>query len=119
MPRILNDPVQRDAARRLRRDMTNAERVLWAALRHDALGVRFRRQHPIGRYVADFACVEAKLVVEIDGGQHGCTLDAERDAAMQRLGWMVLRYWNNEVLENRDGMLADIARVARGRTGAR
>lgn len=99
---------QHDAARRLRGDPTQAERVLWRALRHDALGVRFRRQHPITPYVADFACVSARLVVEVDGGQHGGDTDAARDAAMIAAGWRVLRFWNNEVMANTDGVVRRI-----------
>jgi very-short-patch-repair endonuclease len=90
-------------ARRLRVEPTQAERVLWRALRHDALGVRFRRQHPISPYFADFACPSARLVVEVDGGQHGGRDDAVRDAAMRAAGWRVLRFWNIDVLENTEG----------------
>jgi very-short-patch-repair endonuclease len=111
MPRTLLDPLLRDSARRLRRDATEAERLLWRALRGEALGVRFRRQHPIGGAIADFACVEVHVVVEVDGGQHGGDADAERDAMMAAAGWRVLRYWNNEVIENLVGVVADIARV--------
>jgi primosomal protein N' (replication factor Y) len=98
----------RDRARTLRGDMTPAERTLWRAIRLDALGVTFRRQHAIRPYIADFACVELRLVVEVDGGQHGDARDAERDATMRDAGWIVLRFWNNEVTENRDGVLQRI-----------
>jgi very-short-patch-repair endonuclease len=111
MPRTLLDPLLRDVARRLRRDSTEAERRLWRAIRGSALGVGFRRQHPIGSAIADFACVEGRLVVGLDGGQHGGAADGERDAGMRAAGWRVLRYWNNEVIENLEGVLADIARV--------
>ncbi len=115
MPRTLLDPLLRDSARRLRRDATGAERVLWRAIRGEALGVRFRRQNPIGGAIADFACVELRLVVEVDGGQHCGEADAARDSGMHAAGWRVLRYWNNEVMENLDGVLADITRVVRDR----
>ncbi len=115
MRHTLRDPMQRDAARRLRRDATEAEKRLWRTLRREALGVAFRRQHPIGGAVADFACLEAMLVVEVDGGQHGGEDDAQRDAVMRAAGWCVLRYWNNEVLENLDGVVADIARASKER----
>jgi very-short-patch-repair endonuclease len=105
----------RDAARRLRRDATVAERKMWRALRGDALGATFRRQHPIGAYIVDFACIEARIVVEVDGGQHGGKSDAVRDESLSAAGWRVLRYWNNEVLENLDGVLADIARAFKTR----
>jgi very-short-patch-repair endonuclease len=111
MPRTLLDLLLRDAARRLRRDPTEAEHKLWRAIRGSALGVGFRRQHPIGSAIADFACVEGRLVVELDGGQHGGAADGERDAAMQAAGWRVLRYWNNEVIENLEGVLADILKA--------
>ena len=93
-----------DRARRLRRDSTDAERALWHAVRRGALGATFRRQHPIPPYVADFACVEARLVVELDGGAR----DAMRDAAMRAAGWRVLRFWSDEALRNRDGVLMRI-----------
>jgi primosomal protein N' (replication factor Y) len=97
-----------DRARRLRRDSTDAERALWHALRRNALGAGFRRQHPIPPYVADFACVAARIVVEVDGGQHGGHRDARRDEAMRAAGWRVLRFWNDEVLRNTEGVLTRI-----------
>jgi very-short-patch-repair endonuclease len=111
----MRDPGPRDIARRLRRDATRAERVLWRHLRGDALGVTFRRQHPVPPYVADFACLEARLIVEVDGGQHGGARDAIRDSALQAAGWRVLRYWNNDVLTHGEGVVEEIARVARER----
>ena len=101
----------RDRARTLRRDMTPAERKLWRAIRLDALSVTFRRQHAIAPWIADFACVELRLVVEVDGGQHGDARDAARDAAMREAGWHVLRFWNNEVTENLTGVLQRIGAV--------
>jgi very-short-patch-repair endonuclease len=111
MPRIINDPMIRDYARKLRADATKAEKRLWRALRGETLGVRFRRQHPVGGDIADFACVELRIVVELDGGQHGGEADAARDTSMRAAGWRVLRYWNNDVMDSFDGVLADIARV--------
>jgi very-short-patch-repair endonuclease len=111
VPRILNDPTIRDYARKLRADATEAEKRLWRALRGEALGIRFRRQHPIGGDIADFACVELRIVIELDGGQHGGDADRARDTTMRAAGWRVLRYWNNDVVDNFDGMLADIMRV--------
>ncbi|TVR97492.1 MAG: endonuclease domain-containing protein [Rhodospirillales bacterium] len=96
-------------ARRLRRDGTDAERRLWRHLRNRGLdGHKFRRQHPIAGFVADFACVEARLVVEVDGGQHGGAADARRTAALHRHGFTVLRFWNNEVLVNTEGVIETI-----------
>jgi very-short-patch-repair endonuclease len=97
-------------ARDLRRDMTEVERVLWHQLRQGQLGWRFRRQHPIPPYVVDFACIEARLVVECDGGQHAREGEHEaRDQRLRRQGWRVLRFWNNDILENRAGVLEVIA----------
>ncbi|SUS06050.1 conserved hypothetical protein [uncultured Defluviicoccus sp.] len=94
--------------------MTEAERKLWAKLRSRSLsGAKFRRQVPIGSFVADFASIEVGLAIEIDGGQHAsaATADAARSAVLAAAGFRVLRFWNNEVLVNTDGVLATIARV--------
>jgi len=94
-------------SRRLRRRSTDAESHLWYSLRDRRLGgFKFRRQHPIGRYFADFACVERNVVVELDGAQHcGSEYDVRRDAMMRRLGWRVLRYSDRDVLLNATGVL--------------
>jgi very-short-patch-repair endonuclease len=99
-------------ARRLRRDATDAERRLWQALRERLPGWKFRRQHPIGPHIADFACPACKLAIEIDGGQHAhqAGADATRTAALAAAGYRVVRFWNNEVLENAEGVLEAIAR---------
>ncbi|WP_375203781.1 endonuclease domain-containing protein [Hyphococcus sp.] len=104
-------------ARTLRQTMPEAERRLWARLRNRGLGgFRFRRQHTVGPYVADFACVEARLVIECDGEQHGfpdaLKRDAARDEFMKKQGWIVLRFWNNEVYDNMDGVLEKILETA-------
>ncbi|MBI3901939.1 MAG: endonuclease domain-containing protein [Nitrosomonadales bacterium] len=98
-------------ARSLRHDMTDAERLLWRALRGKQLnGQRFRRQHPIGQYIADFACIEQQIVVELDGGRHQEQLayDEQRTTFLRLHGWQVLRFWNNDVLNNLDGVLSTI-----------
>jgi very-short-patch-repair endonuclease len=97
-------------ARRLRRDMTDAERLLWRHLRAGQLGVKFRCQMWLGGFIADFASVAAKLVVEVDGGQHDQDRekDERRARAMARLGYRTLRFWNNDVLENIDGVVTTI-----------
>jgi very-short-patch-repair endonuclease len=98
-------------ARRLRRDRTEAESKLWRHLRNRQLeGAKFRFQSPVGHYVADFLCKDAKLIIELDGGQHG--IEIERDAARTRMleaaGYRVMRFWNNDVLANTEGVLAEI-----------
>jgi very-short-patch-repair endonuclease len=105
-------------ARRLRRDGTGAERLLWSALRARGLaGAKVRRQHPLGGFVLDFYCAEARLAVEVDGGQHcDSAADAARDAALRAAGLTVIRYWNHEVMGNLDGVLEDLAgRIVAGR----
>ena len=94
-------------ARSLRQNMTDAEWRLWQILRsHQIRGHKFRRQVPIGRYIADFVCHEARLIVEIDGGQHdrSSPQEAERNGFLQNEGYRILRFWNNEVLANLDGV---------------
>ena len=97
---------KRDFARRLRRDMTDVERALWRCLRRRQLdGHRFRRQNPIGPYIVDFVCIEQRLVIEVDGGQHADSAwDRVRDACLRSRGFRVLRFWNNEVLEQIEGV---------------
>jgi len=97
-------------ARRLRRDMTDAERRLWHHLRRrQLLGSRFRRQFPIGPYIVDFACLEAKLVIEVDGSQHfDATGDVTRTDCLHERGYRVLRFWNNDVLVRTQQVLAVI-----------
>jgi very-short-patch-repair endonuclease len=95
--------------RRLRKQMTEAEVVLWTFLRERKLkGCKFRRQHPIGPYVADFACLSARLVVEVDGATHStpdeCEHDAQRTAFLASRGWRVLRVTNSDVFENMNGV---------------
>ena len=90
--------------------MTDAERRIWSRLRSRQLGPRFRRQAPIGPYIADFACFDPRLIIEIDGGQHDEQrgYDSRRDGWLKSQGFVVLRFWNNEVLENAEGVLERI-----------
>ena len=98
-------------ARKLRRRSTDAEQHLWRHLRSRQLeGAKFVRQFPIGAHIADFACREAHLVVELDGGQHSPEADAPRTACVESYGYRVLRFWNNDVLENIEGVLETIRR---------
>jgi very-short-patch-repair endonuclease len=105
-------PRQRKLAQIMRAAPTQAERKLWWHLRHRLAipGSHFRRQVHIGRYIVDFACHARRAVVEVDGGQHAVSAvaDAERSRALAAQGYCVLRYWNNEVLANVDGVLEDI-----------
>ena len=108
--------MRKDRARHLRRNMTDAEKRLWGELRNKALGgFKFRRQAPVGRYVVDFVCHGAMLIVEVDGGQHAMEShrDATRTMDLEAAGFRVLRFWNNEVLQNTDGVLQEILRVAK------
>ena len=97
------------SARSLRQRSTDAERKLWSRLRdHRLMGFKFKRQAPRGRYVVDFLCVEAQLVIEVDGSQHAekrSEADRRRTAALEREGLTVLRFWNIDVLKNLDGVL--------------
>ena len=101
-------------ARRLRSNATLCERKLWRFLRARRLGGhRFRRQYPIAGHIADFACVEARVVVELDGNQHADdrVYDALRTRRMETNGYRVLRFWNNELLQRRDEVLGVILKV--------
>ena len=119
MPRIPEDT--KDKVRAMRRIPTDAERRLWSILRRRQLGgCYFRRQHPIPPYIADFACVEAMVVVEADGGQHAESAhDLRRDRCMERQGWRVLRFWNPEILTNPQGVAETILAVLNERAGKR
>lgn len=112
--------MKHDFARTLRREQTDVERKLWYALRNRRfVGFKFRRQQPIGPYIADFVCFEEKLIVELDGSQHGIpeneTADRKRAAYLERDGFRVIRYWNHELNENFEGVLEGIWRVLKGR----
>ncbi len=94
-------------ARTLRHVLTDAEVKLWHRLRNRQLAnAKFRRQAPIGPYIADFFCADAKLIVEVDGSQHAESAhDTKRDAFLQAQGYHVLRFWNGEIFDNLDGVL--------------
>jgi very-short-patch-repair endonuclease len=100
-------------AKALRRRMSDAERRLWYFLRgHRLAGEKFKRQVPIGSYVVDFACLNRKLIIEVDGGQHATRKrDQERDAWLRMQGFEILRFWNNDVLRNTDLVLETIVRT--------
>ena len=99
----------RPHVKNLRKNMTEAEVILWSQLRlKEQHGVHFRRQHPVGPYIADFACVAAKLIVEVDGATHSSdgeiAYDRKRDAYMIQRGWRVIRVSNNDVYKNLDNV---------------
>ena len=102
-PRGAQGRFVRTRAGELRRAQTDAEGLLWQYVRRRALaGYRFRRQYPIGPYIADFVCMSERLIVELDGTQHGETIakDKARDAYLQRQGFRVLRFWNHDVFKD-------------------
>ncbi len=104
--------------RKLRNDPTDAERELWQHLRGRQIdGAKFRRQHPFGNYILDFASLERQIVVELDGGQHAeaANYDSERTKALEQAGFTVLRFWNHEVFENLEGVMQVIWSAARTR----
>ncbi len=98
-------------SRQLRSELTEAESHLWQHLRaRQVRGKKFRRQHPVGKYILDFACIEARLAIEVDGGQHSemQNQDNVRTAWLETQGWKVVRFWNNEVLQNIEGVLEEV-----------
>lgn len=102
-------------ARGLRKNETDAERLLWSKLRAKQMfGLKFRRQQPIGPFVADFICFEIRLVIELDGGQHATDVihDEQRDRWFAENGFHILRFWNNDIFGNLDGVLARIESAA-------
>ncbi|MDD5057621.1 MAG: succinate dehydrogenase assembly factor 2 [Sideroxydans sp.] len=101
---------QQDFAKRLRRNMTEAELLLWYHLRgHRLCGMKFKRQQPLGDFIVDFVSFEKKLVIEVDGGQHvDSQSDTRRDAWLQGQGFRMLRFWNNEVLGETEAVLEKI-----------
>jgi very-short-patch-repair endonuclease len=108
------DPITRSRAKTLRRDLTDAERILWTRIKGRALmGWQFRVQHPIGPYIADFACVRMRLAVEVDGATHATAAerahDARRTAYLEAQGWTVMRFWNSDIYDNLDGVLRAIS----------
>jgi len=110
---LYNDPIKKPTRRRLRKDATDAERKLWAILRNRQIdGLKFFRQYSVGSYVLDFYCPEKRLALEIDGGQHGDVdsqqHDAQRDSYLKELGIRVVRFWNNDVLRNAEGVAQKI-----------
>ena len=96
-------------ARALRKTSTDAEALMWSRLRNRQFrNLKFRRQVPLGPYVVDFYCHELRLVLELDGGQHSEEVDRPRTRWLEGEGYRVVRYWNHDVMENTDGVLAEL-----------
>lgn len=107
----MSKPEIRAIAKTLRKNPTEAEKRLWSKLcAKQLLGLKFRRQAPIDNYIADFACFKIRLVIELDGGQH-CDneKDKERTKFLESIGFKVIRFWNNDVLQNTEGVLMEIS----------
>jgi very-short-patch-repair endonuclease len=110
MPKYRVDQIKRTQAKKLRHALTDAERDLWQLLRSRQLSnIKFRRQVPLGPWIADFVCFEHMLIVETDGSQHAENLsDQIRDADLRNRGFRILRFWNNDILGNPNGVLEKI-----------
>ena len=118
---LYNDPAEKLKRRRLRKKATDAERRLWSMVRGRAMaGLRFFRQYGVGPYVLDFYCPERRLAVEVDGGQHADSHseqhDADRERYLNQLGIRVIRFWNNDVLQNTEGVVQRIREEAEKRS---
>jgi very-short-patch-repair endonuclease len=112
------DNIRTKLARRLRRDSTSAELRLWNKLRSRLIdGHKSVRQQPIGRYIVDFICREKRLIIEVDGGQHAnSSCDVVRDQRLREHNYRVIRFWNNDIVSNMDGVLEVIAQALQAET---
>ncbi len=110
-----SNPKTKHRAIKLRKELTPAERKLWARLRNDQLGVNFRRQHAIGQYIADFCSLKSKLIIELDGSQHleQKEYDQERTKYLEEQGYKVIRFWNNDVTNNIESVILAIMHALR------
>jgi very-short-patch-repair endonuclease len=114
----MHDKLTINLGRELRKQGTPAERMLWQKLRNKQLtGAKFRRQQSLGNYIVDFVCYEKRLIIEIDGGQHNedkiAGQDEKRTVWLESKGFRVIRFWNNEVFENIEGMVLKIQEILR------
>ena len=120
MPHCVIPPLPdrtRSVAKNLRIALTDAERKLWFHLRSGRLdGMKFRRQHPIPPYVVDFACLKARIIIELDGSQHADERDAARTRFLEAKGFKVIRFWDNDVLHHTDAILEAILSAVENRT---
>jgi very-short-patch-repair endonuclease len=118
VPRRIVPPRNRTFAKAMRKNMPDAEFKLWCELRNNGLGLKFRRQQPIGPYIVDFFCSEAKLIVEVDGQQHalgtGPDKDLDRMQWLEAQGYSVVRFWTNEVMHELDAVCAAMLAASRG-----
>jgi len=119
--RVRRDDYYQELARELRRNMNDAEKLLWSRLRNHRMGGRkFRRQDSLGTYIVDFVCLDARLIIEVDGESHGNdrreALDAQRTAYLEKLGFRVRRFWNDDVLTDLDGVTDIIFEELNGRS---
>ena len=105
-----SNPITEHNAIKLRKELTPAERKLWARIRDDQLGVKFRRQHAIGNYIPDFCSPKAKLIIELDGSQHleQEEYDGERTKYLEAQGYKVIHFWNNDVMNDIEGVILAI-----------
>ena len=113
----------RSHAKVMRKNLTKAEAVMWGKIKGKNLnGHHFRRQHPIGPFIADFACVEGKVVLEVDGATHNSeeeqAYDGRRTSFLESEGWHVVRVWNNQIYNNRDGVLRALDEIVTARVEA-
>lgn len=115
MYEIFNQSKYKERRKNLRKNLTDAERRLWYYLKSKRFSVKFRRQHGIGNYIADFYCKDKNLVIELDGSQHldAKEYDRERDRYFESLGIIVLRFWNNEILQNINDVLMKIDSIVK------
>jgi very-short-patch-repair endonuclease len=114
MPHRKVPPTNRRFGKAMRQHMTDAEARLWLRLRKPGIeGLRFRRQVPIGPYIGDFFCPQHRLIVEVDGGQHDAASDRGRDAWLTARDYRVVRVWNNDVMENVEGVCEAISSASR------
>ena len=110
---IRSNPHTKHQAIQLRKESTLAEQKLWSRIRKDQLGVTFRRQHAIGKYIADFCSPKAKLIIELDGSQHldQEAYDEERTQYLESQGYTILRFWNNDVMKDIESVIRAIIQV--------
>jgi very-short-patch-repair endonuclease len=121
MPRPLrSNPQTKHKAVQLRKELTPAEAKLWAYIRNGKLGVNFRRQHAIGNFIPDFVCIQRKLIIELDGGQHleQEEYDEERTKYLESQGYKVIRFWNNQIMSDINGVINAIQFALESKTQA-